>query len=170
MSKRPLFVITGASGTGKTTVSSHVRKLLPEFDVFDMDIIDNVDWQIAKENWSRVAYSISLSGRGTILCGTMVPENIASSKYIDQFDQVHYVNLHCDDHVREARLQARGWNEDAIEDHRNFANWSAAKMRVPPLIRPCRQSIQRICLPKRRQNKSSGGLDRTGSELYVGNL
>ncbi|WP_342551365.1 AAA family ATPase [Paenibacillus sp. FSL R7-0652] len=123
MSKRPLFVITGASGTGKTTVSSHVRKLLPEFDVFDMDIIDNVDWQIAKENWLRVAYSISLSGRGTILCGTMVPENIASSKYIDQFDQVHYVNLHCDDHVREARLQARGWNEDAIEDHRNFANW-----------------------------------------------
>lgn len=123
MSKRPLFVITGASGTGKTTVSSHVRMLLPEFDVFDMDIIDNVDWQIAKENWLRVAYSISLSGRGTILCGTMVPENIASSKYIDQFAQIHYVNLHCDDHVREARLQARGWNEDAIEDHRNFANW-----------------------------------------------
>lgn len=54
MSKLPLFVITGASGTGKTTVSSHVRKLLPEFDVFDMDIINNVDWQIAKENWSAL--------------------------------------------------------------------------------------------------------------------
>ncbi|MGQ8871942.1 AAA family ATPase [Paenibacillus sp. TSA_86.1] len=123
MSKLPLFVITGASGTGKTTVSSHVRKLLPEFDVFDMDIIDNIDWQIAKENWLRVAYSISLSGRGTVLCGTMVPENIASSKYIEQFDRIHYVNLHCDDATRETRLQARGWDENAIEDHRNFANW-----------------------------------------------
>ncbi|MCM3132746.1 AAA family ATPase [Paenibacillus polysaccharolyticus] len=123
MSKLPLFVITGASGTGKTTVSSHVRKLLPEFDVFDMDIIDNVDWQIAKENWLRVAYSISLSGRGTVLCGTMVPENIASSNYIERFDRILYINLHCDDATREVRLQARGWDENAIKDHRNFANW-----------------------------------------------
>ncbi|MGO4530217.1 AAA family ATPase [Paenibacillus sp. 2TAF8] len=123
MSKLPLFVITGASGTGKTTVASHVRELLPEFDVFDMDIINNVDWQIAKENWLRVAYSISLSGRGTVLCGTMVPENIASSQYIERFDRIHYVNLHCDDATREMRLQARGWDRNAIEDHRNFANW-----------------------------------------------
>lgn len=123
MSKLPLFVITGASGTGKTTVASHVRELLPEFDVFDMDIINNVDWQIAKENWLRVAYSISLSGRSTVLCGTMVPENIASSQYIEQFDRIHYVNLHCDDATREMRLQARGWDQNAIEDHRNFANW-----------------------------------------------
>ncbi|WP_434750888.1 AAA family ATPase [Paenibacillus amylolyticus] len=123
MNKLPLFVITGASGTGKTTVSSHVRKLLPGFDVFDMDIIDNVDWQIAKENWLRVAHSISLSGRGTVLCGTMVPENIASSKYIEQFDRILYLNLHCDDATREMRLQARGWDDNAIEDHRNFANW-----------------------------------------------
>ncbi|WP_154983479.1 hypothetical protein [Paenibacillus xylanexedens] len=48
MSKLPLFVITGASGTGKTTVSSATREM---------------------------------------------------------------------------RLQARGWDENAIEDHRNFANW-----------------------------------------------
>lgn len=123
MTKLPLFVITGASGTGKTTVSSHVRKLLPEFDVFDMDIIDNVDWQIAKENWLRVAYSISLSGRGTVLCGTMVPENIASSNYLERFERILYINLHCDDTTREKRLQARGWNENTIEDHRNFANW-----------------------------------------------
>ncbi|PJN62512.1 hypothetical protein PAEAM_20750 [Paenibacillus sp. GM1FR] len=63
MRKLPLFIVTGASGTGKTTISSLVRKQLPEFDVFDMDIIDNVDWQIAKENWLRIAYNISLSGR-----------------------------------------------------------------------------------------------------------
>ncbi|CAI6052302.1 hypothetical protein PAECIP112173_01442 [Paenibacillus sp. JJ-100] len=123
MTKLPLFVVTGASGTGKTTVSSHVRELLPEFDVFDMDIIDNVDWQIAKENWLRVAYSISLSGRGTVLCGTMVPENIASSNYIERFERILFINLHCDDTTRETRLKARGWNKNAIEDHRNFANW-----------------------------------------------
>ncbi|WP_339282908.1 hypothetical protein [Paenibacillus sp. FSL R5-0486] len=39
MRRLPLFIVTGASGTGKTTISSLVRKQLPEFDVFDMDII-----------------------------------------------------------------------------------------------------------------------------------
>ncbi len=116
MRKLPLFIVTGASGTGKTTISSLVRKQLPEFDVFDMDIIDNVDWQIAKENWLRIAYSISLSGRGTVLCGTMVPENIASSDYIDRFDRILYMNLHCDDVTRQ-------WDENLIEDHKNFASW-----------------------------------------------
>lgn len=53
----------------------------------------------------------------------MVPENIASSQYIERFDRIHYVNLHCDDATREMRLQARGWDENAIKDHRNFANW-----------------------------------------------
>lgn len=48
MSKLPLFVITGASGTGKTTVSSATREM---------------------------------------------------------------------------RLQARGWDENVIEDHRNFTKW-----------------------------------------------
>ncbi|WP_181151080.1 hypothetical protein [Paenibacillus sp. PCH8] len=96
---------------------------LTRIEFIDMDIINNVDWQIAKENWLRIAYSISLSGRGTILCGTMVPENIASSEYKDQFDRILYVNLHCDDVTRESRLRARGWDENLIEDHKNFANW-----------------------------------------------
>lgn len=123
MKKLPLFIVTGASGTGKTTICSLIRNLLPSFDVFDMDIINNVDWQIAKANWLRIAYSISLSGRGTVLCGTMVPENIESADHKDKFDKIFYINLHCDDLTRETRLKARGWEESAIEDHRKFAEW-----------------------------------------------
>jgi len=123
MNKLPLFVVTGASGTGKTTVSSSLRKLLPDFDVFDMDIINNVDWQIAKANWLKIAYSISLSGRGTVLCGTLVPENIESAAYKDKFKHILYINLDCNDQVREQRLKARGWNDEAVEDHKNFARW-----------------------------------------------
>lgn len=123
MKKLPLFVVTGASGTGKTTISSLLRKLLPDFDVFDMDIINNIDWQIAKANWLRIAYSISLSGRGTVLCGTMVPENIESAEYKNKFDRILYINLHCNDQTREQRLRSRGWEETLIEEHKNFANW-----------------------------------------------
>jgi broad-specificity NMP kinase len=123
MKKAPLFVVTGSSGTGKTTICSLVRNLLPDFDVFDMDIIQNVDWQIAKANWLRIAYSISLSGRGTILCGTMIPENIESADHKDKFDNILYINLHCDDQTREQRLMTRGWDESSIEEYKNFAGW-----------------------------------------------
>ncbi|MDO7907678.1 AAA family ATPase [Paenibacillus sp. JX-17] len=123
MKKLPLFVVTGASGTGKTTVSSLLRKLLPDFDVFNMDSINNIDWQIAKENWLRIAYSISLSGRGTILCGTMVPENIKTAEYRDRFDKILYINLHCNDQTREQRLRARGWEENLIAEYKSFADW-----------------------------------------------
>ncbi|MDR6723630.1 broad-specificity NMP kinase [Paenibacillus amylolyticus] len=136
MSKLPLFVVTGASGTGKTTICALVRESLPEFDVFDMDIIDNVDWQIAKANWLRIAYSISLSGRGTVLCGTMVPENIESADHKDKFETIHYINLHCDDETRAARLLARGWGNEAVQEHKNFANWlvqNASVAFTPPM-------------------------------------
>jgi len=123
MKKLPLFVVTGSSGTGKTTVCSLVRELLPDFDVFDMDIINNVDWQIAKANWLRIAYSISLSGRGTVLCGTMVPENIESADHKDKFDRILYINLHCNDSTREERLKARGWKDSVINEYKDFANW-----------------------------------------------
>src|SRR5215472_888556 len=34
----PLFVVTGASGTGKTTITGPLRRALPRCDVFDTDI------------------------------------------------------------------------------------------------------------------------------------
>jgi broad-specificity NMP kinase len=136
MKKVPLFVVTGASGTGKTTISSMVRELLPDFDVFDMDIINNVDWQIAKANWLRIAYSISLSGRGTVLCGTMIPENIELADHKNKFEKILYINLHCDDQTRERRLIARGWEESLIEEHKKFANWllqNSEQAFIPPM-------------------------------------
>ena len=34
----PLFVVTGASGAGKTTVTEPLRRLLPDCEVFEADI------------------------------------------------------------------------------------------------------------------------------------
>jgi hypothetical protein len=43
----PLFVVTGASGTGKTTITGPLRRALPGCDVFDADII----LQVAALGW-----------------------------------------------------------------------------------------------------------------------
>jgi hypothetical protein len=124
----PLFIVTGASGVGKTTVVSELRRVMPDFDVFETDILWDGEAEKYRNNWLKVAYSIAQSGRGTILCGTMMPWDIEKCDYYPLFSHVYYLNLHCDDTTREARLRARpAWRncgtEEFIEDHRKFAHW-----------------------------------------------
>jgi hypothetical protein len=137
----PLFIVTGASGVGKTAVVGELRRLMPEWEVFETDLIWGADWQQVRNNWLRIAHSIAQSGRGTILCGTMLPEDVNRCDHRDRFSQVHYLNLHCDDATRDARLRARpGWRgctEEFIAEHREFARWlldNAATAFDPPLI------------------------------------
>jgi len=133
----PLFLITGASGTGKSAVVPQLQRLLPQCDVFDMDImLDERDWKISHRNWMRIAKSLAGQGRHVLLCGTTLPEHFADCEEISVFSTVHYLNLHCEDAVRDARLAARGWLEGAIDDHRQFARWLLANAETafnPPL-------------------------------------
>jgi predicted kinase len=123
----PLFVVTGASGVGKTTVVRELRTLLPDWEIFETDIIHGADWQQVKCNWLRIAHSIAQSGRHTILCGTLLPEELRQCDHVSFFSQIHFLNLHCDDVTRAARLHARpawrGCDEAFIEQHRRFAQW-----------------------------------------------
>lgn len=72
----PLFIVTGASGAGKTTISGPLSRRLPDFEVFDADIILHVaalggdNWQNA---WLQLAYAIALNGRATVLLSSWLP-------------------------------------------------------------------------------------------------
>jgi len=71
----PLWLVTGASGVGKTTVVDALRPLLPDWEVFDTDIIHAADWQQHRSNWLRLAHAIAQNGRYTLLCGTLLPQD-----------------------------------------------------------------------------------------------
>src|SRR5262245_48311784 len=60
---QPLFVVTGPSGTGKTEVIPHLRPLLPEWEIFETDILwdSQADWHFVRSNWLRIAFSIAQS-------------------------------------------------------------------------------------------------------------
>jgi hypothetical protein len=68
----PLFLVTGASGAGKSALIPSLRRNLPDWEVFDTDILwDSAgDWQMVRSNWLRLTLSIAESGRPTLLCGT----------------------------------------------------------------------------------------------------
>lgn len=123
----PLFIVTGASGAGKTAVVSELRRLLPAWDIFETDVIHGADWQQVKCNWLRIAHAIAQSGRHTILCGTILPADLQQCDHYSFFSKIYFLNLHCDDATRAVRLRARpawrGCNEPFIEEHRKFAQW-----------------------------------------------
>jgi hypothetical protein len=66
----PLFVVTGASGAGKSTIAPALRSRLRECVVFDKDLIWGASWDQVYNNWLRIAYSIAQGGRHTVICGT----------------------------------------------------------------------------------------------------
>ena len=124
----PLWIVTGASGVGKTTVVAALRSLLPAWEIFDTDIIHAADWQQHRSNWLRLAHAIAQNGRYTLLCGTMLPQDVDRCDHRALFSQVYYLNLHCDDATRAARLLARpAWRQchtpEFVEQHRQFAHW-----------------------------------------------
>ena len=125
--RMPLFIITGYSGSGKSTTTLYLRDILPEFDVFDMDtlVCDN-NYQRACNHWVRVAFANALEGRGTVLLGNVPdPYNIQLGDYSYYFHPIHYLYLYCQPEERIKRLKARGvWADKDIERIINLANQS----------------------------------------------
>lgn len=124
VNKVPLFIVTGASGSGKTYVIKELRKLMPNFDIFDPDsIVEFIghDWEKNREIWLRVARNIAESGRITVICGTMMPWDVEKCADYSFFKHVYYLNLHCDEKTRETRLRERNWSEEDIQHHKDFA-------------------------------------------------
>ncbi len=80
----PLFYLTGASGSGKTTIVAPLRRQLPERVVLEHDVLlreeidwTRDDWHAFRSTWLRLAMEIGQSGRAVVLCGTTWPDNAA---------------------------------------------------------------------------------------------
>lgn len=103
-----LFIITGASGSGKTSVLPLVRSRLPNSIVYDADLL----WGRCAEgqflnNWLKIAYSNAQAGVHTILCGTVMPWDLDAAENRPLVGSVFYLNLHCENTDRASRLFAR---------------------------------------------------------------
>jgi gluconate kinase len=131
--KLPLFIVTGASGVGKTTVMHELRTILPEFVVFSTDL-DNFGTTGAKLEYQdrfnlllHFANAVAKSGRGTIICGTFMPWDAKKCDTYDNFSALCFINLHCDDDTRNNRLRNREdkamWTDEMLKQHEQFARW-----------------------------------------------
>ena len=132
----PLFVVTGASGAGKTTVLQPLRSRLPDCEVFEVDAtlqVAELGWEVWRNTWLRIVHEVALNGRVSVLCGSLQPGQLADLPARRLIGAVHCCVLDCPDAVRASRLRSRpSWRgtstEAAIEQHQRYAAWLRANI------------------------------------------
>jgi hypothetical protein len=159
---RPLFVVTEASGVGKTAVCEALTGRLERCAVYDLDLIWAPTWDERDDNWFRIAHANGLAGLDTVFCGTMLPSRADRLPNRCLVGEVRYACLHCSDTEREHRLH-QPWQyclpdgAAFIERQREFAAWlveNAANF-WPPNARPVDEQLH-----GRRCRLRSGSLDQ----------
>jgi predicted kinase len=133
----PLFVLTGASGAGKSTVTAPLRMMLPGCLVFETDVILHVaalGWDTWRSTWLQLAHAAALGGRVTVLTGTFTPGQLERLPARTLIGPIHFALLDCPDDVLASRLQARPpWRGTSslakIAENQQFAAGLRARIR-----------------------------------------
>jgi predicted kinase len=134
---QPLWIVSGASGSGKSTVCNHLTGRIEQAVMLDSDILwqeafdsPETSYRIYFETWLRMCKNITQSGRPVVLfgAGVGVPENLENCIERRYFSQIHYLALVCSDEALASRLKARpAWRASHlpafIEEHQRFNQW-----------------------------------------------
>jgi hypothetical protein len=136
----PLLLVTGACGTGKSTVCRRLKRTVPHVVPLDSDVLWGPHFEAGTpglsffETWLRMCKNVAQAGRPVVLfgAGTGVPDNIERCTERRYFTTLHYLALTCDDEALAARLRRRpGWRnsdgETFLEGELRFNRWFKEK-------------------------------------------
>jgi broad-specificity NMP kinase len=145
----PLFVVTGASGVGKSTVCEHLAPALADTVCLEADTLwghvpataadgPGAYWNV----WLDLAVAIHQSGRPVALFGTTVPEHLEECPARPLLRAVHYLALVLDPAELARRLRERpawrGCSADLfVAEMVQFDGWlraHAAETRPPMTV------------------------------------
>lgn len=130
-----LFIVTGASGAGKTAVfPALARRLQGRCVTFDADsLIDAagalsgsqpINWSGFRDAWLTVAHGVAQSGLPTVLLGPFIPghfEDLPARRWIGE---LRFMVLDCPDELRRARINARPpWRSRDLDEQVEFGRW-----------------------------------------------
>lgn len=119
-----LYIITGASGSGKTACLPYLKEQLPDHEVVDFDDIgvpENADKAWRQESTEKWLERYLGQDKPMVICGQMVIGEILSCPSFSKIDGIKVCLLDCSDLERVKRLKKRGTygaNQDTL-------NWSA---------------------------------------------
>lgn len=130
--RMPLFIITGASGVGKSTVSTQLFQKEKDYIVMESDILWDDTYNVPENNyreyrelWLRMCKNISQIGKPVVLCGSSVPEQFEKCLERRYFSEIHYIAIVCDEDVLYKRLKEyRGYEDQQyVKGSISFNKW-----------------------------------------------
>ena len=130
--KQPLFIITGASGVGKSTTCEILFQNEVDYIVFESDLLwhdvyntPDDDYRKYRELQLRVCANISQIGKPIVLCGCAVPKQFETCNERSLFTTIYYIALVCDDDILENRMKnGRKISDDNwIKSSVDFNRW-----------------------------------------------
>jgi predicted kinase len=132
----PLFVVTGASAAGKSTITGPLRSLLPGCLVLESDVILHVaalGFDNFRNTWLQLAHAAALGGQATVLTGSLTPDQLESLPARKLIGPIHFALLDCPADVLADRMRARpAWRASSAEatiiEHQRFAAWLRARI------------------------------------------
>lgn len=131
----PLFIVTGASGSGKTAVLAPLaRRLRGRCVTFDADLLIDaasalnggqpVIWPAFRDAWLAIAHGVAQSGMPTVLLGPFIPDHLRELPSRRWIGAIRFLVLDCPDELRRARISARpAWRSRDIDDQVEFGRW-----------------------------------------------
>jgi hypothetical protein len=131
----PLFVITGASGAGKSAICLALAPALIACICLESDILWRAEfaspddgYRTYRDLWLRVAKNVGQGGRPVALFGSAVPEQFETCPERRYFTDLHYLALVCNDDLLAQRLRRRpAWRgsgtEERVADMVRFNRW-----------------------------------------------
>lgn len=133
-----LFLLWGASGSGKTTVMHALASELTEFATHDFDEVgvptnpDAVWRHKMAEAWVRRALDYQAEGRHLLLSAQLPFGELLACPSAPALDSVAGCLLDCDDYERVDRIRGRGARaEAATQDMLCWAAWLRMHARDP---------------------------------------
>lgn len=129
--RMPLFIITGASGVGKTATCQELIQNETDYIVMDGDILffmpHNTEEKLRfkRETQMRIAKNISQIGKPVVLSTAGMPEQFENTCERQYFTNIYYIAMVCDPEVLEKRMRSGRNidNEDWINGSISHNNW-----------------------------------------------
>ena len=131
-----LFIVTGASGSGKTTVVKDLQKRnIKNLEIFFFDSIGvptpekmksrfggSEEWQrLTTINWIKKIKEETLDKNDALLDGQIKPSFVREACRVNEVENYEIILFDCSDEVRSNRLMGRGHSELVNPDTMNWA-------------------------------------------------
>jgi len=123
-----IFLVTGASGSGKTACMPDLARLLPDVALHDFDEVGvppaaDKRWrQESTEAWLRRGIAYGRAGRDLVVCGGAIPGEIRACPSAAEAGTLEICLLDCQDLVRIDRLRSRG-THGCTQEMLSWAAW-----------------------------------------------